>query len=624
MEKTVIVFVVSRIKLNKLFMKKALLIFLFLLISNSFSQDISQLRVVGKADLISGELIDKSIRDANGAICSGLIIVNDLTGLTFQSSNGIVKINSKPGNDFLFLSPDERVVTVYCTGYKPQQIILSEVGIKLKSGEVWKVELTGDKKIDAIPVNILVNQEAEIFIDGISKDKGKEHTINLSAGSHQIKLVREGYKTIDGTIEVSATKNLFKYEMTSIDPVVVSINSNPTGAKIFIEETDKGETNKQLFLYPGTYNLRLQKSGFLNISEQIIVTEIGENKHSFNLIKNAANLVLQLAPTDADVYINKEKITLLNQIELAPGTYKIEVSKQHYYSKDEVITLSMGDSISRQFKLVPKVGSLQFSVQPSEAKVILERDGIQIESWEGLKLKKDLLVGKYQIKLSAEGYKSLTQDVDIKENQNSVIDITMGKGSECPASITYEGKTYNTVQIGNQCWLKENLDVGAIIAGSQNQMRGNRIEKYCQGNIEVNCDTYGGLYQWNEAMQYTTTEGAKGICPAGWHIPTITEFETLKTAVNKDGNSLKGEDLVSTNESGANTSGFSALLVGFRKGDGNFAGLGNFANIWISSEYDVNSSGSLSMGKNDSDISLGVSSKDDGYSVRCIKDLEIF
>ncbi|MBK7631804.1 MAG: hypothetical protein IPJ23_14080 [Ignavibacteriales bacterium] len=89
----------------------------------------------------------------------------------------------------------------------------------------------------------------------------------------------------------------------------------------------------------------------------------------------------------------------------------------------------------------------------------------------------------------------------------------------CGQDIIYEGKTYGTVLIGTQCWMKENLNVGTMIQGNSNQSNNGVKEKYCYNNDTANCSIYGGLYQWNEAMQYVTTEGARGICPEGW-IPT--------------------------------------------------------------------------------------------------------
>jgi hypothetical protein len=107
------------------------------------------------------------------------------------------------------------------------------------------------------------------------------------------------------------------------------------------------------------------------------------------------------------------------------------------------------------------------------------------------------------------------------------------------SKVNYGGKDYNTVLIGDQCWLKENLDIGTRINSGTTASNNQVIEKYCQQDLPANCDIYGGLYVWDEAMQYVITEGAQGICPSGWHIPSDAEFRILESAVNNDGNALK-------------------------------------------------------------------------------------
>ena len=138
----------------------------------------------------------------------------------------------------------------------------------------------------------------------------------------------------------------------------------------------------------------------------------------------------------------------------------------------------------------------------------------------------------------------------------------------CPGipTVEYEGKIYHTVQIGTQCWLRENLDIGTMILGIQDQSNNGLIEKSCYNNNPNNCNTFGGLYQWYEAMQYDTTTGSRGICPPGWHIPTLYEFWTLRNAVwwFGMGNALKAVGQGSGDGAGTNTSGFSALLAGMR------------------------------------------------------------
>ena len=188
---------------------------------------------------------------------------------------------------------------------------------------------------------------------------------------------------------------------------------------------------------------------------------------------------------------------------------------------------------------------------------------------------------------------------------------------ECGTStIIYAGKTYNTVLIGSQCWLKENLNVGTRINGSSNQTNNSTIEKYCYNDLESNCNTYGGLYLWNEAMQYVTTPGTQGICPPGWHIPTKAELQTLASAVGNDGNALKAVG----QGTGTNTSGFSALLAGYRSSSGSFGHLGSYASFWSSTVYNASNAYTLFLTSYDSTISFPYDGKDFGFSVRCLQD----
>ncbi len=104
----------------------------------------------------------------------------------------------------------------------------------------------------------------------------------------------------------------------------------------------------------------------------------------------------------------------------------------------------------------------------------------------------------------------------------------------CPGipTVEYGGQIYNTIQIFSQCWLKENLNIGEMIPGSQGMTDNDIIEKYCYNNDPAKCEVYGGLYQWDEMMDYRTIQGGKGICPQGWHIPTDEEWKVLEGAVD--------------------------------------------------------------------------------------------
>ncbi|MDR3611744.1 MAG: FISUMP domain-containing protein [Ignavibacteriaceae bacterium] len=220
--------------------------------------------------------------------------------------------------------------------------------------------------------------------------------------------------------------------------------------------------------------------------------------------------------------------------------------------------------------------------------------------------------------LNGDGFISGDDDTFIDNNNSAFIGKQIPPG--VPSNtITYSGQTYNTVLIGTQWWLKENLNVGARINGTQNQSNNGNIEKYCYNDSLINCSRYGGLYQWNEAMQYVTTEKAQGVCPSGWHIPSNSEITTLVTNVGSDGNELKAVGQGGGLGSGTNISGFSALLSGSSASDGSFSDVANYGYFWSSTQYNITLSRLMTLDTFDNNIGQGQSNNANGFSVRCLK-----
>lgn len=150
-----------------------------------------------------------------------------------------------------------------------------------------------------------------------------------------------------------------------------------------------------------------------------------------------------------------------------------------------------------------------------------------------------------------------------------------------PITDCRDGKTYNTVQIGTQCWMAQNLNVGTMITGSQTN--NGVIEKNCYNNSSANCTVYGGLYTSNELCDYAAS-GPRGICPFGWHVPQDYEWCILETYIDPTvscyapnwrgtdaGGKLKEAGTAhwkSPNTGATNSSGFTALPGGMRSDSG--------------------------------------------------------
>lgn len=120
---------------------------------------------------------------------------------------------------------------------------------------------------------------------------------------------------------------------------------------------------------------------------------------------------------------------------------------------------------------------------------------------------------------------------------------TVEDGQPCPGLATVtdiDGNTYNTVMIGSQCWLKENMKATRYATNMPlvSSTESTSLKPYYT-SPEVNANIAGLAYNWSAAMRYgsaysvnTNPSGVMGICPAGWHVPSNGEFQDLINYVN--------------------------------------------------------------------------------------------
>ncbi len=207
----------------------------------------------------------------------------------------------------------------------------------------------------------------------------------------------------------------------------------------------------------------------------------------------------------------------------------------------------------------------------------------------------------------------------------------------CPGipTVVHGGQTYNTVKIGNQCWFKENLNIGTMVLGASTMTNNGTIEKYCNDNNPANCAVYGAFYQWGELMQYSTDEGVQGICPDGWHIPTNDEWCTMLTFLEPGydceltgwqgdflGGKLKETGYTHWNPNNnlaTNETGFTAIGSGNRDYYGGFTTMLTSAGFYTSTATSVNDAISFNLWYGGGNVLRQDASKLVGYSVRCLK-----
>jgi uncharacterized protein (TIGR02145 family) len=221
---------------------------------------------------------------------------------------------------------------------------------------------------------------------------------------------------------------------------------------------------------------------------------------------------------------------------------------------------------------------------------------------------------------------------------------TLSLSFNCGISILkdIDGNSYNTLQIGNQCWMKENLKVskyrdGTVIpldesGGTTGIGTGQTWSSIKAGartlyeHSPSNLATYGYLYNWYSVVD------SKGLCPNGWHVPSDSEWTALTDFLG--GLSVAGGKMKTTgttywnspNTGATNESGFSVLPGGIRFSDGSFFNIRDFAFFWSTTEYDRLHAWYRSLGVSGDNVRRGSVMSDIfdgklvGASVRCLKD----
>jgi uncharacterized protein (TIGR02145 family) len=206
---------------------------------------------------------------------------------------------------------------------------------------------------------------------------------------------------------------------------------------------------------------------------------------------------------------------------------------------------------------------------------------------------------------------------------------TAAADSTTCGKLEYGGVVYPTVIIGEQCWMAQNLNAGKWLDQSQIQRQtdNNVLEKYCYGNDFTMCDLWGGLYQWDEMMMYSSQPGGKGICPEGWHIPTSQEWNQMVKFLGGDklaGGKLKYTGATSwhtPNVGATNSSGFTAQPGGYldymaQRWHDEYAA----AYFWTSTPVNKGTAAAFYLTSRTSMTDIYEEYCPSGLSVRCVRD----
>jgi uncharacterized protein (TIGR02145 family) len=210
-----------------------------------------------------------------------------------------------------------------------------------------------------------------------------------------------------------------------------------------------------------------------------------------------------------------------------------------------------------------------------------------------------------------------------------------------------DGNSYKIVTIGTQTWMAENLKTTFYNDGSsiplvtdETVWTNSSAPAYCWYNNDEAAfkKIYGALYNWYSVD--SASNGGKNVCPAGWHVPTQSQWTILTDYLTKNGfgYSVNGTDIgksmastsgwtlslttgnIGNDQTGNNRCGFTALPGGYRDFDAAFDTNGGYCGLWSSTSYNTGSAWSLVLVYSSSEATLYDNGDLLGLSVRCVKD----
>lgn len=199
-----------------------------------------------------------------------------------------------------------------------------------------------------------------------------------------------------------------------------------------------------------------------------------------------------------------------------------------------------------------------------------------------------------------------------------ILIVILGFSNSNSQTVTdIDGNVYNTIKIGNQTWMAENLRV-------THSPDGRDIFYYDYNDDDSDVEIYGRLYEWVRAMHTLQEEGSQGICPDGWHIPSDSEWNELANVLggsNTAGGKMKvagNEYFEAPNTGATNSSGFNGRAAG--EWDGSKYWLrGKYSIFWSSSSTGSNTALYRYLSYQDAKLTSYNYFKTLAYSIRCLK-----
>ncbi len=256
---------------------------------------------------------------------------------------------------------------------------------------------------------------AEVFLDGVKQGETPITIKDLSLGEYEIQVSHDGYRTFTKTFSITRA-NPKVTVIANLEHVtfVLQVSSYPTEAEVYVDGEKKGLTPITIDDLPlGEHFVEVTKENFNTWSQKIDVSEYKVIQLMANLQATSASISVDSDPEGATVYINdKQKgVTPLKVGNLDAGDYTLRVEKEGFAPYTEKITVSKGETVTRNIALKKAETVLSIDSDPEGAELFLNGEDVGKTPFKKLNIKP----GAYNIKIVKEGYLPFVTKITVKK-----------------------------------------------------------------------------------------------------------------------------------------------------------------------------------------------------------------
>ncbi|MDY0392973.1 MAG: PEGA domain-containing protein [Candidatus Bipolaricaulis sp.] len=401
--------------------KISLFLIAFLSIQLSFAQEFDVREFAADLADLSGIRSEK--QTVNGEPYAIVKIVTNIRGMNFDANQGNPEVEHKNDGYWLYVAPRERNIKLMASGYMPLDVPMPEPA---KSKSVYKMVVAtkgGVLVSDLVKINFRLNQSGvHIQMGDGAPIMATTNTAvyEVSKGKHQFRFIKDGFKeqqiavdakeekTMDITLEPGGLTQ--KMELSSI----VMIESEPSGAEIFLNDQKVAITPHQAKLAPGKYTLRLQMNDYYAHNEQFTL-EAGKTTAIPKVTMKPRFGFLQLTstPSSAEVLLNGKAIgtSPVDRRRISSGNYEITVRKPLYHEHIERFTVNDSEDKTLNIKLKEAFGELSITSEPSGATVFIDEREVGKTPY----LNPRQLSGTYNVRLSYDLHADTRETITVKD-----------------------------------------------------------------------------------------------------------------------------------------------------------------------------------------------------------------